>query len=895
MSVLYRLAVFTAIWLCMAYSPGLCSHHGNGSVITSFLVTLAGSGQAVNEVNAGVDADIICDATGDPLPDVDIFKYSDAGQNLGSLGTDAVNYQVLPDTSATQPGRKAYRFTPVINATFRCENHVDGMTLQLVVRHQPVPLDPPTVDQEDQGELIVHRSTAYRGDGPVVAMVVQTRPFGGNTWNTTREVTGDKYVISGLTAGSRYKVRLVLARPGEGGRGAPGPDVTVRIEFIEGDTFSGSVIVGSLLGIIILVLLSVAILHTVYKSRKEANMFALATFKLEKGELTSIPKEITGKRLAYLRLHTGEWKKTGNYRVEGEDIDRYMETTGFDGLIWQFEGLPDELKYKCKVARRNENKSKNRYKTFVPYDYSRVQLQPLPGKPDSDYINASWVNGYSKPKAFIAAQGPSAETVDDFWRMVWEYGPKYIVMMSDLTDKTKVPCAQYWPDDEAPLRSGDLIVTLKKKDVMADYTFRTLVLQKAEDEVGSQNQITHIQYTGWPVHRAGTPPHSTSLLNLVRTIKLTDPEELVPPIVVHCASGVDQTAVFIALYAMTDMLEEEDAVNIREFVVQMREYRCLMVQVVDHYMYIYGSVLEAERCGNTVVRTDEYLAYAESKLGLNGSKRGALYCKEFARLQTLCPNPSPERTATGSLPANESKNRFSNLLPDDKRRVTLSTPLSDKEGNDYINAVYLDSYRRQNGYIATQAPLANTVTDFWCMISDTNSNIIVMLNNMSESCPRYWPVLASATYGPFNVEVTNTQKAPHVTEREFQLTNTFNQKKTTVRQFQLTNYTDDGDSAPLAAPEHLYQLWTEVHKWYKQSNTDGPITVHCESGAGLSGVFCTVDMTLDRSGVEGAVDVFQAARMLRHHRPEMVCTEDQYKLCYQVVQKHLQTTPTTSP
>ncbi|XP_078576086.1 receptor-type tyrosine-protein phosphatase alpha-like [Branchiostoma floridae x Branchiostoma japonicum] len=894
MSILYQLFV----WLCLVYSPGLCSHRGKRA-ITSFRVTLPGSGQAVNEVNAGVETHITCDVTRDPSPDVDIYKYSEVGQNLGSLSTvsDGNNYQALPNSDVTQLGIKTYRFTPVMNGTFRCENHGDEMALQLIVKHPPVPLDPPTTAQEEQGDVIVYRSTAYRGDGPVVAMAVQYRPFGGDVdvWNTTAEVTEDSYVISGLPVGNRYKVRLVLVRPGEGGRGAPGPDVTVRIQFIEGDTFSGSVIVGSLLGIIILAVLTVAILHTVYKARKEENMFALATFQLERGELTSIPKEMTGKRLAYLRLHTGEWKKTGTYRVEAEELDKYMETTGFDGLIWQFEALPDELIYKCKVARRPENTPKNRYTNSIPYDYSRVELQPLPGKPvaNSDYINASWVNGYSKSKAFIATQGPSAETVDDFWRMVWDYGPKYIVMLSDLIDKSKVPCAQYWPDKEASLRSGDLLVTLKKKDVMADYTFRTFTLQKAGD-AASQYEITHIQYTGWPQHRAGTPPHSTSLLNLIRTIKLTDPEEMETPIVVHCGSGVDQTGVFIALYAMTDMLEEEAAVNIREFVVQMREYRCLMVSCVDHYLYIYGSVLEAERCGKTVTRTDQFLTYAESKLGLTGSKRGALYCQEFAKLQTLCPNPSPERTATGALPVNEGKNRFSNLLPDDKRRVTLSTPLSDTDSNDYINAVYLDSYRSQQGYIVTQAPLPNTVTDFWCMISDTGSNIIVMLNSISESCPRYWPAHASATYGPFNVEVTNTQIAPHVTEREFQLTNTFNHKKTTVRQFQLTNYTDDGDSAPLAAPEYLHQLWSEVHKWFKQSNMDGPITVHCESGAGLSGVFCTVDMTLDRSDVERAVDVFQAVRMLRHHRPEMVCTEDQYKLCYQVVQKHLQTTITTT-
>eukprot|EP00058_Branchiostoma_floridae_P017031 XP_002602519.1 hypothetical protein BRAFLDRAFT_93826 [Branchiostoma floridae] len=272
MSILYQLFV----WLCLVCSPGLCSHRGKRA-ITSFRVTLPGSGQAVNEVNAGVETHITCDVSGDPSPDVDIYKYSEVGQNLGSLSTvsDGNNYQALPNSDVTQLGIKTYRFTPVMNGTFRCENHGDEMTLQLIVKHPPVPLDPPTTAQEDQGDVIVYRSTAYRGDGPVVAMAVQYRPFGGDVdvWNTTAEVTGDSYVISGLPVGNR----------------------------------------------------------------KEENMFALATFQLERGELTSIPKEMTGKRLAYLRLHTGEWKKTGTYRVEAEELDKYMETTGFDGLIWQFE------------------------------------------------------------------------------------------------------------------------------------------------------------------------------------------------------------------------------------------------------------------------------------------------------------------------------------------------------------------------------------------------------------------------------------------------------------------------------------------------------------------------------------------------------------------------------
>lgn len=31
---------------------------------------------------------------------------------------------------------------------------------------------------------------------------------------------------------------------------------------------------------------------------------------------------------------------------------------------------------------------------MVPYDSSRVVLRPIPGEEGSDYINASWIDGY---------------------------------------------------------------------------------------------------------------------------------------------------------------------------------------------------------------------------------------------------------------------------------------------------------------------------------------------------------------------------------------------------------------------------------------------------------------------------------------------------------------------
>lgn len=38
-------------------------------------------------------------------------------------------------------------------------------------------------------------------------------------------------------------------------------------------------------------------------------------------------------------------------------------------------------------------------------DHSRLILDKVEGDPDSDYINANYIDGYKKPKAFVAAQG----------------------------------------------------------------------------------------------------------------------------------------------------------------------------------------------------------------------------------------------------------------------------------------------------------------------------------------------------------------------------------------------------------------------------------------------------------------------------------------------------------
>lgn len=81
----------------------------------------------------------------------------------------------------------------------------------------------------------------------------------------------------------------------------------------------------------------------------------------------------------------------------------------------------------------------------MAYDHSRVVLSTVDGMPGSDYINANYIDGYDRPKAYIASQGPLPETFSDFWRMVWEERSATIVMLTKLEERSRIKCDLYWP------------------------------------------------------------------------------------------------------------------------------------------------------------------------------------------------------------------------------------------------------------------------------------------------------------------------------------------------------------------------------------------------------------------------------------------------------------------
>ncbi|XP_032355179.1 receptor-type tyrosine-protein phosphatase S isoform X40 [Etheostoma spectabile] len=545
----------------------------------------------------------------------------------------------------------------------------------------------------------------------------------------------------------------------------------------------------------------------------------------------------------------------------------------------EYESIDPGQQFTWEHSNLEVNKPKNRYANVIAYDHSRVLLSAIDGIPGSDYINANYIDGYRKQNAYIATQGSLPETFGEFWRMIWEQRSAVIVMMTKLEERSRVKCDQYWPT-RGTETYGLIQVTLLDTVELATYCVRTFALFK--NGSSEKREVRQFQFTAWPDH--GVPEHPTPFLAFLRRVKACNPPDA-GPMVVHCSAGVGRTGCFIVIDAMMERIKHEKTVDIYGHVTLMRAQRNYMVQTEDQYVFIHDALQEAVNCGTTEVPARNLYAYIQKLTQIEGGENVTGMELEFKRLANTKAHTS--RFISANLPCNKFKNRLVNIMPYESTRVCLQ-PIRGVEGSDYINASFIDGYRQQKAYIATQGPLAETTEDFWRMLWEHNSTIVVMLTKLREmgreKCHQYWPAERSARYQYFVVDPMAEYNMPQYILREFKVTDARDGQSRTVRQFQFTDWPEQG--VPKSG-EGFIDFIGQVHKTKEQFGQDGPISVHCSAGVGRTGVFITLSIVLERMRYEGVVDIFQTVKMLRTQRPAMVQTEDQYQFCYRAGLEYL--------
>uniref|UniRef100_A0A671RZS0 protein-tyrosine-phosphatase n=1 Tax=Sinocyclocheilus anshuiensis TaxID=1608454 RepID=A0A671RZS0_9TELE len=283
-----------------------------------------------------------------------------------------------------------------------------------------------------------------------------------------------------------------------------------------------------------------------------------------------------------------------------EDYEAYyrrQRADSFCGFAEEFEDLrPVGINQPKTVAQVPENKAKNRYNNVLPYDSSRVKLSVL-SSPFDDYINASYMPGYTSKKEFIAAQGPLPCTVDDFWRLIWEKNVHTIVMLTKCNEQGRVKCEEYWPAETKHFHN--LTVTNTSEITLEDWTLRDFEVKNVK--TAESRSVRHFHFTAWPDH--GVPETTELLINFRHLVREhMDQYSRHSPTLVHCSAGVGRTGTFIAIDRLIFQIERDGVVDVYGIIHDLRMHRPLMVQTEDQYVFLNQCSMDIikSRTGNNV-------------------------------------------------------------------------------------------------------------------------------------------------------------------------------------------------------------------------------------------------------------------------------------------------------
>ncbi|XP_015127343.1 receptor-type tyrosine-protein phosphatase F [Diachasma alloeum] len=538
----------------------------------------------------------------------------------------------------------------------------------------------------------------------------------------------------------------------------------------------------------------------------------------------------------------------------------------------QYEAFPRGQTKPWEYGQLPENKSKNRYANLIAYDETRVKLEKLLDDPYSDYINANYIKGYQKNKAYIATQGPRQNTLNDFWRMIWQERVQVICMLANVLESGKTKCEQYWPEIGKELTFGNITVHNLSHTTFADYTFRTFSVTCDQET----RRMEHLHYTAWPDH--GVPQYIQSVVTYLKKLLATPLGH--GPIVVHCSAGIGRTGTIILCDICLRKAAAQGVIDVFAETTEIRNQRANMVDNEQQYLLAHLALVEcllslptAIPCNDTLpMRIQEY----KKQLPLQQQRLDESTWQDKALR-------SPMHKPMELSQKNIAKNRYPELAALVGPTLHISRYPTTDDDSDYIFGSYVDSAMRKNNYIASQLPLPSTVNDFWRMIAEFNVELVIVLQPPDEKDPTCCEFVLQfdeeLNPTPFlNFKGRESIDEDICTSRKILLTDSSAKPpKERAITFLCLKEWEPGEYKSPPKPITLVNFWQYAERIPRG---DGPTVVLCHDGVRNCGLYLALSFLLERMGLERECDVCLAIRAIRRSRPDFCKTLDQFEYLY---------------
>lgn len=297
-----------------------------------------------------------------------------------------------------------------------------------------------------------------------------------------------------------------------------------------------------------------------------------------------------------------------------------------------------------------------------------------------------------------------------------------------------------------------------------------------------------------------------------------------------------------------------------------------MSDVEEEPNFAYVPV-DASPASKARARTGDRL-YESMMLLAEGLETGAV----TVQFDTLYRKKLSEPMNTSKLTENISKNRYRDIMPYDSTRVILRN----SPHGDYINASFVNMEIPSSGiinrYIATQGPLSNTCDDFWLMIWEQKSSLIVSATPLVErgrsKCFKYWPDMNEEMEVGNDLKVIPLKEleSPSMIEREFKLCQ--NREPFETRYITHIQYVAWPDHGVPEDPGDFLLLVNKVRN-IRMGSVD-PVVVHCSAGIGRTGVLIMMETAMCLIESNEPIYPIEILKSMRDQRAMLIQTSSQF-------------------